>query len=130
MKRFAILTGLFLFVVSAWAALSPAERAALELQRTELEGVVSSRPDVPDLWRRLGFAYQGLGEVERARGAFQRLVELRPKDAPGWYMLALSHEKLKEPALALDAWRKCLRHSKDPEMSGVAMKHIAFLEGS
>jgi len=99
------------------------------LGKVELETAVLAAPKDPALWRRLGFACQGLGLARRARESFRSVVELNPEDAAGWYMLALAHEKLKERGPALAAWRKCLLHAKDPKMVEVARKHIGFLEG-
>jgi cytochrome c-type biogenesis protein CcmH len=69
--------------MKAAAEMNPEDRAAFI--RSMVEGLAArlkEKPDDPDGWIRLARAYGVLGEKQKQRNAYARLVELRPND-PG-----------------------------------------------
>ena len=112
---------------SSQERMSPAQRRSLKRSLKELKRALMERPEDAELWRRLGFAYQALGRVDKAREAFEKLVELSPEDAAGYYMLALVYEKLGETDKAVEAWKKCLEYAEDGDLRDTAKKHLKHL---
>ncbi|MFA5139351.1 MAG: hypothetical protein WC728_08955 [Elusimicrobiota bacterium] len=108
--------------------LTPEQRLKLEAQRARLQAAVVAAPENPELWRHLGLTHQALGDAIGAKGAFEKVVALRPADAAGHFMLALALEKLQDPR-AVAEWELCLQHAKDPKMAEAAKRHLKHLRG-
>ena len=109
--------------------LTPEKRRRLEESRARLKEALAKTPEDVELWRKLGFVHQALGEAAEARSAFERLLALRPEDEGAHFMTALIHEKMGNTAQAISAWEKCLRVAKVPKHREVAQRHLSHLRG-
>ncbi|MGQ0797344.1 MAG: ATPase domain-containing protein [Methanobacteriota archaeon] len=67
----------------------------------------------PLIWLLLGEASLRLGRILEAGGAFFRFLELRPKDAQGWFGLAQVLRRSAEPGPAMEALDRTLTLSPD-----------------
>ena len=85
MVRFLILglLGLFLGSCSSWQAAQLYREGSLALEKGEfdlavsdLEAAAALQPDSSEIQNHLGIAYEGSGEIEDARRAFERAVAL------------------------------------------------------
>jgi uncharacterized protein HemY len=86
----------WLLTTSPDQAMRDPKRAVLLAKRAT---VISDRSDA--CWTTLGIALYRVGEWKEARTALQHSLELRPDDSPAaWLFLAMTHARLKEPALA------------------------------
>jgi protein involved in polysaccharide export with SLBB domain len=71
-------------------------RARLFKQATEyFWQSIRLKPDHADAYFALGHAYHDLGQWEESIGAFEKAVELNPKDKEAFNMLVTAHEKLR-----------------------------------
>lgn len=86
--------------VSAARIVLGADQPALAVEF--LEPVREAEPDNTDALVNLGIAYFRLGRVEEARDALLRAIQLDDKRVETYVNLALCHERLRQPTLALD----------------------------
>lgn len=71
-------------------------RARLFKQAAELfRQSIRLKPDYADAYFGLGHAYYDLGQWEESISAFEKAVELNPKDKEGFTLLVTAHEKLR-----------------------------------
>jgi tetratricopeptide (TPR) repeat protein len=75
--------------------------------------ILKSIPDQPGALLILGTAHRRLGELGRARTVLERLVQLQPAWADGFYELGLSLAGLGEPVAAQAALRRALALKPD-----------------
>ena len=80
-----------------------------------LEMVITLAPWMPEAFVNLGFALYELNEMDAARGAFLRAIELNPGQGNAYYGLATTYEALGELDLALGAMRSYLHVAEGQE---------------
>ena len=76
-----------------------AKMGALELLKEKKEPMVLNM---------LGLSYLGLGELEKAKGAFLEAVSLDPRFSPAWNNLAVCYLREGRPKKAVEAARRAL----------------------
>lgn len=85
-------------------------RALLELQAMCVQDGASAAT-----WMQLGFMLLRLERLEAARQAFERAVDLAPRDPVGWEALASIEQALGRAEQAAQIWQELLRHHpEDP----------------
>jgi tetratricopeptide (TPR) repeat protein len=104
-----------------WALIAEAARflvsqvqdypAGLALARAAIE----LNPIHPDPWNTLGDAHFALGQIEEARSAFERAVEIRPDDVRGYYNLMYTCSKRGDLRAALRMAAEALAHDRSGE---------------
>jgi len=77
----------------AWKYASTAMRNSNYKRAIEpLEFLVANSPDVINYWNQLATAYQKVGEIDKAVGAYKKLIDLQPDNAEHYVNLALMYK--------------------------------------
>jgi type IV pilus assembly protein PilF len=76
---------------------------------------------------RLALVLESRGSWKEAAAVLQKLVELRPDDAPGWMELGRVYARLKRSTEATLAFDRVLTVSKDPEIRRQAAAYLKIL---
>ncbi|MBL0057901.1 MAG: tetratricopeptide repeat protein [Elusimicrobia bacterium] len=66
--------------------------------------------------------------LQEARGALERAVQLDPNSQTAFYSLAMLYEKLKMGPEARSAWQRFLSLSPSAEMAELARRHVERLQ--
>ncbi len=66
--------------------------------------------------------------LQEARAALERAVQLDPKSQTALYSLAMLYEKLKMSPEARSAWERFLSLSPSAEMAELARRHVERLQ--
>lgn len=96
--------------------------------KATVETQLQADPSNIELWRRLGLLSHKLTLVDEAEKAFNKVLELNPKDPGAYFMLALIYEKKKLKEQAISAWENCLKYAENLKMQAIAKKHLEHLK--
>jgi tetratricopeptide (TPR) repeat protein len=78
-----------------------------------LKGLIDHEPERAFLWVRLGNLYSHAGQNERAETAYERAIELDPKDIEAHSMLGQVLIETGRPLEAVPNWHAVLKHVRD-----------------
>ncbi|WP_366180064.1 tetratricopeptide repeat protein [Actinomyces timonensis] len=94
-----------------------------------IQSQIQADPANIDLKIRLGRAYAGLGDYDRAIETLTGVTDEDPAQAEAWYYLGFIHMSAKPPdeAAARAAWQKVIDLAPDSEMAGKARSHMVNL---
>ncbi|WP_159813630.1 tetratricopeptide repeat protein [Actinomyces sp. zg328] len=94
-----------------------------------IQSQIEADPTNADLKIRLGRAYAGLGDYDRAIETLTGVTDEDPAKTEAWYYLGFIHMSTKPPneAAAQAAWQKVIDLDPDSEMAGKARSHMANL---
>lgn len=96
---------------------------------SSLEAQIKADPTNLDLKIRLGEAYAGLGDYDRAIETIQGVADENPSKAEAWYDLGFLHLQTSSPdeAASKAAWQKVIDLDPDSELAGKARTHMDTL---
>lgn len=119
---------------SSFAQLSSQADAARDAERLDeaislYRRALALRPAWAEGWWSLGTIYYDRDAYEKASGAFQKLVALRPSDGTAFAMLGLCEFELNRPEVALKHIEKgkSLGLQKNPDLWHVVLYHEGIL---
>jgi uncharacterized protein YecA (UPF0149 family) len=78
-----------------------------------LKGLIDQEPERAFLWVRLGNLYSNSDQNERAQTAYERAIELDPKDIEAHSMLGQLLNETGQPLEAVPNWHAVLKHARD-----------------
>jgi tetratricopeptide (TPR) repeat protein len=78
-----------------------------------LKELIDREPERGFLWTRLGNLYSHAGDSKRARGAYDRALELDPKDIEAHSMLGQLLVEAGRPLEAVPNWHAVLKYARD-----------------
>lgn len=128
MRRISFLF-VFCFLASfLYAQLSPQEvkRIREEIAQTEAKAQ-QAQPKQASIFIKIGKLYSQINDAEKAQAAFEKALEIEPRNDEAHFMLALIFEKKKMDEKALSHWKLCLESTSNPSLKAIAEKHINYL---
>ncbi len=111
-----------------YAQLSPeiVKKIKEEIAQTEAKAY-QVQPRQAALFIKIGKLYSQINDADRAQSAFEKALEIEPKNDEAHFMLALIFEKKKMDDRALYHWKICLENTANPAFKSIAEKHINYL---
>jgi len=87
-----------------------------------LQGLIDREPERAFLWVRLGNLYSHAGQNERAQAAYERAIELDPKDIEAHSMFGQLLIKAGRPLESVPHWHAVLEHVRDAGQVGKELR--------
>lgn len=97
-----------------------------EIYQTETKAY-QAQPKQAWLFVKIGRLYSQINDAEKAQLAFEKAIEIDPKNDEAHFMLALIFEKKKMDDKALYHWKLCLENTSNLNFKSIAQKHINYL---
>ena len=110
-----MLSKLYIKGVTAYSQGNPKEAAQ------HLASYVAKSESHVDAWKVLGICYFDLAEYPKAIQAFEKTLQLQPKDAEIWFNLGLSYTKNQNLSQAIACYSTCVQHNPQHAKAYVAL---------